>query len=201
MALRDGSPELIAQAALGVAGVPGGDADLDPATRAVLEEALAVLPDTDSALRARVLTLLGHFGWEPVAGEQSEDDGGRLRRAGIDMARRVADPHALADVLWQWHLWSSHGRETLPERLAVADELVELANARGDKEGVVLARQWRIADRFEAGDLPGARTELAVATREADELRLPFLQWNVTYAQATLALTEGRLAEVERLAH
>ena len=190
---RTGSPELMARAALGVAAIQMEDPDREAS--AALQEALTMLPEEDSSLRARLLASLG----ASVPREVVEEDR-RLQVAAVEMARRIGDPNTLGEALWMQHGKLRWDATTLKKRLPMIDELVDLAAESGDGERLVLARLWRIADRFEACDIVGARAELAVATREAEALRLPFLRWGATHARATLSLLEGRLDETERLA-
>ena len=197
------SPELLAKAAIAYTGFIESKAD-DSRT-SVLEEALAVLSQEDSALRARILVLLANrvktarFA-SPEASARNWQRGWQLATEGIEMARRVADPENLWAALWDWHFSAMVHRETLDERGRVADELVELAVASGNRERLVLARQWRAADYFAAGDIPAFAAELEIARRDADELRMPFLLWGVVMMQAGLALFRGDLDEGERYA-
>ena len=197
------SPERLARAAIAYTGFIENKAD-DSRT-SVLEEALAVLPPEDSALRARILVLLANrvksarFA-SPEASERNWQRGWQLATDGIEMARRVADPENRWSVLWDWHFSAMPHRETLDERLRVADELVELAVASGNPERLVLARQWRAGDYFAAGDIQAFAAELEVARREADELRMPFLLWGIVMMQAGLALLQGDLEGGERFA-
>ena len=197
------SPELLARAAIAYTGFIENKAD-DSRT-SVLEEALAVLPPEDSALRARILVLLANrvksarFA-SPEASARNWERGWQLATEGIEMARRVADPENRWSALWDWHFSAMPHRETLDERLRVADDLIELAVASGNPERLVLARQWRAGDYFAAGDIPAFAAEVEAARREADELRMPFLLWGVVMMQAGLALLRGDLDEGERFA-
>ena len=197
------SPELLARAAIAYTGFI--ESKTDDSRTSVLEEALAVLPPEDSALRARILVLLANrvktarFA-SPEASARNWERGWQLANEGIAMARRVADPENRWSALWDWHFSAMPHRETLGERLRVADELVELAVASGNPERLVLARQWRAGDYFAAGDIAAFAAELEVARREADELRMPFLLWGVVMMQAGLALLRGDLDEGERFA-
>ena len=189
------SPERLARAAIASTGFIESKAD-DSRT-SVLEEALAVLPPQDSPLRARILVLLAN---RVKTSERNWQRGWQLATEGIEMARRVADPENRWSALWDWHVTAMPHRDTLDERLRVADELVELAVASNNRERIVLARQWRASAYFAAGDIRAVAAELEVARREADELRMPFLLWGVVRMQAGLALLRGDLDEGERFA-
>ena len=198
-----GSPDLLAKAAIAYTGFAEAKADHTRAT--VLEEALAALPPGDSPLRARILVLLAHRVKyarvaSPEASARNWQRGWELANQGIEMARRVADPDNRWAVLWDWHSSASLHHDTLQERFGVADELVEMAVASGDRDRLVLARQCRAADYFAAGDVAAGAVELDVARREAEGLRMPFLLWGVAMMQASVALFRGELEEGERFA-
>ena len=197
------SPELLARAAIAYTGFI--ESKTDDSRTSVLEESLAALPPEDSALRARILVLLANrvkvarFA-SPEASARNWQRGWQLATEGMEMARRVADPENRWAALWDWHFSAMPHRDTLDERFRVADELVELAVASGNRERLVLARQWRAADYFAAGDIPAFAAELEIARRQAGELRMPFLLWGVVMMQAGLALFRGDLDEAERFA-
>ena len=198
-----GSPELLAEAAIAYTGFT--EARIDDTRTTVLEEALAALPPGDSPLRARILVLLAHqVKYSLVTSQEVSarnwQRGWQLANEGIEMAHRVADPSSRWAVLWDWHSSANRHHETLQQRFGVADELVEMALASGDRERLVLARQWRAADYFTAGDVTAASVELDVARREADGLRMPFLLWGVAMMQASVALFRGELDAGERFA-
>ena len=91
----------------------------DTETVALLRHALALLPSGDSAIRAR---LEGFLAQEAFSSAPDSERRAIVGRA-LAMARRVGDPAALASVLTA-HSWIVAGPESLPERLAIADELV-----------------------------------------------------------------------------
>ncbi|MDQ4130095.1 MAG: hypothetical protein M3133_03755, partial [Actinomycetota bacterium] len=186
-----GSAELLARAALGIYALP--ETTDQQTARSVLEEARAALPDQDSPLLAQVLLALAATSTQSEARRRLSDEA-------VAMARRVGDQDTLREVLWGWPLVNQDA-DQLDLRLAVADELLHIASEAGDRERIQLARQWRASSLFEYGDIPGARRELELAVREAEDLRLPFLKWGATFLLATVALLEGRLDEAERLVH
>lgn len=192
-----GGPDLVARAALGFAGMYESAQFADESTTRVLEDALAALPEGDSSVRARLLVALAG---RRLAQGSPWEVAGPASRAGLEMARRVAEPEAMDAVLWEWHRNAFFVPETLEERLAVAEELVSSATRAANRERLIWAREWRAADRFEAADVPGAAADLEVARRDAEDLRLPFLIWGATFPQAGIALLEGRFADAERLA-
>ena len=104
---------------------------------------------------------------------------------------------ALAAALNARHvaLWRP---DRLDERLAVAAEMIDVARD-GDRVAELQARNWRVLDLFELGDMDEWRAEVRRHGRLADELRLPTFQWYTPLWQAVDAMLAGRFAEAERL--
>ena len=96
-ARRAGAAERFARAALGHSGgVWARYGTGDTASAHLLEEALALLPEADSALRAQVLARLGGVLY---FSSDSEARGSSLIEAAVAMAHRVGDDDALATAL------------------------------------------------------------------------------------------------------
>jgi len=190
-----GAAELLARAAVGVAGARGETGRVDAPLVDLLEEALRVLPNTDSTLRTAVLSYLA------VALYFSTDDQRRalLSQEAVEMARRVGDAAALAMALLTRHfaLW---GPGRVEERLRLANELVELGRRAAEPEIVLNGYSWSIVDRLEMGDLSGARADTETYAQLVEQLRLPRDRWHATLLRAMFALAEGRFAEGEQVA-
>ena len=185
-----GSPELVAEAALGL----WTFRRLERQSVAFLEEALAGLPEADSVLRARLLLSLGAGllvtrpdGWRRWAAMCDE---------GLAIARRAGDPDALLTVLLHWHRcqweWDPLG---VGKRLAVAEEALRLSEeaGRAGEWARYMVRCWRFCDLLDMGEVAAARAEADDASREAPRLRLPFCTSVATFMQAALALLRGDL--------
>src|SRR5262249_13416827 len=158
----------------------------DEATVALLDRALAALPEPERALRAR---LLGRLAIELYHASQPRRE--TLSAEAVALAREAAAPDALADVLSARHvaLWRPRHLE---ERLALAAEMVALAP---DRERALQGHNWRVLDLLEQGDLASAEREIDDHGRIADELRLPGFQWWAPMWRAMLALARGRWEE------
>ena len=185
-----GSPELLARAAVGFLDEPGWAVDETQAS--ILAEARMALPHEDDALLARVLLALAATAGKPETATRLADEG-------LAMARRVGDRDTLCACLSGWLDVDSDvdGRD---RRLAVADELLGLAEETGDAEWIQHARQRRGRERFVAGDVAGADADLELAAQEAERLRLPSLIATTTAWKVGLAVVQGRLDDAERLA-
>ena len=161
----------------------------------LLDEALGMLGEEDSALRASMLARLA----EEIALSDPYVRRESLCRQATDMARRVGDPAVLSSVLTRTHsaLWVP---ENIQERLALVSEVVELGERAGDRTAVLGARWLRLFDLLELGDVSGAKREFDVCSHLAEELKQPYHLWAAAHVRVVLAFADGRLTEVETLA-
>ena len=125
---------------------------------ALLRRALALLPSGDSAIRARLEGFLAQEAFSSVPDRERRAMVGRA----LAMARRVGDPKALASVLTS-HSWIVAGPESLPERLALADELVAVGREAGLPYAECDGQQVRFLAFVELGDIEAADDTLAAA--------------------------------------
>jgi len=199
LAERLGSAERVAEAALGYgADVLGGLWWLsvgvtDKRMVDLLERALVLLP-ADGALRARVLAQRAmQLYWT-----HEREHGTALSAQAVEMARAAGDPTTLLYTLAARHaaLW---GPDAIDEQLAVAEEVVQLADSSSDRERGLVGLGWRLTDLLVAGDRAAVDDAVATCVRWAVELRQPAHNWYATHCRAMLALLDGRLAEVEGL--
>jgi tetratricopeptide (TPR) repeat protein len=115
------------------------------------------------------------------------------------MAGRIADPATLAAVLYEHHM-ATWGPDNLGERLAVAAEVVRLAEAAGDPVTALKGRGFLLADQLEQGDLPAVERGLKGYERAAQALGQLHFAWHVPLFRAGQELLAGRMEEAERLA-
>ena len=189
--LRDGVA--LAQAALGRSGLGVTVLGHDPETVAMLEEALALLPEAAFALRAR---LLGRLAIEIYHASVPRRE--QLSADAVRLGRAAGDRAALADTLSARHvaLWSP---PHLAQRRDLADEIVSLAESAGDRERALQGRNWRVLDLLESSEIAAAEAEIDEHGRLADELRLPGYQWWTPMWQAMLAIMRGEFELGQRL--
>jgi DNA-binding SARP family transcriptional activator len=156
---------------------------------ALLCQALALLPSGDSAIRARLEGFLAQEAFSSVP------DGERRAMVGraLAMARRVGDAKALASVLTA-HSWIVAGPESLPERLALADELVAVGREEGLPYAQADGHHWRFMALVELGDLEAADDTLAAARSAA---RTGRAHGTVAFLDAARTLLAGRLEDAE----
>ena len=161
----------------------------------LLERALAALPTTESGVRAQVLGLLG-VRLDASAGQERRE---ALWREGVEMARHVGDAPALTTILRYapYVLWRP---ESLPERLAAADETVALATAAGLADQLLWGQVNAFAERLESGDVAAADQALDAARALAERARHRWFAWYLPTLLATRRLFEGDVDEGEWLA-
>lgn len=195
LARRYGQPDLLARAALGLAGRYSAAGVIDRPAIALLEEALEQLADDDGTLRAQLTSRLADaLQFAPDRARSAE-----LSRSALEMARRVGDTHTLVMALESRHTALLH-IEHLAERLRLSEEILALAEDVGERELKAIGLHWRIYDLLEASDVAAARREHQALTALSAQLRQPLyhhfaLGWEVVWAQM-----EGRVADSERLA-
>jgi DNA-binding SARP family transcriptional activator len=182
-----GLPEWLGRAAIGFARWQRY-ARVDEEAVALLDRALAVLPDSDSDVRAQALGLLGV--------RRADEE---LWRAGVAMARRDGDDAALTTILRYapYALWRP---ESLPERLAAAEETVALATTGGLADQSLWGQVNAFAERLESGDVAGADRALDAARALAERSRHRWFQWYLPMLLATRALLGDDVDEGEWLA-
>ena len=162
---------------------------------ALLDEALEVLPEEDSPLRARLLARMSlelYYAGEPELRLSLSDEA-------VAIARRTGDLRTLATCLDARHyaLWLP---ENVEERLEVAAELRRVAEETGDPELELQGAGWTIIDLMELGDIDGVDIQIAAASKLAEALHRPVWLWWTSLFRGARALLAGHLDEAERLA-
>jgi DNA-binding winged helix-turn-helix (wHTH) protein/tetratricopeptide (TPR) repeat protein len=189
--------ETLARAALGFVGRTDVTPGVNHEAVAMLECALAALPESDSALRAELLARLGTELYYDDARGRSDP----LTGAAVAMAERLDDPELLA-----YTLSARHYALTLPsvdpsERLELLDRLVALAERTHALDALTLGLQESVAELLEIGD--AARLDVALRRHRVavESLRQPFFRWVHTFLMQMRSLLAGSLDEADRLAH
>ena len=193
-----GLPDHFARAALGYGGRfmwarAWGDERLIP----LLEEALDGLPDEADELRVR---LLARLAGGPLRDTLDRDARVAMAQRALDIARRLGDEATLAFAL-EGRYEADWSPDALGERLAIADELIEVAESSGDAERAYSGHDCRFYGLVEAGAMRRAYEDHEAANNLAQELRQPAQLWDALTRQAALALFEGRFEEAEKSIH
>ena len=193
IARHRGMPEALAQAAVGYGGrIVWARAGHDLRLVALLRDALAGLPPSDSPLRVRLLARLAGA----LRDEPSPEARAALGAQAVEMARRLDDPATLAYAL-DGHHAAILGPGNPEERLAIANEIVRLADAGDDRERAVQGRHYRVIALMELAVLERVDAEVAAMAMLAEELRQPAQLWYVAATRANLALLTGQFDEAE----
>ena len=168
-----------------------------------IEQALELVPPSDPAVRARLLSSLLGLLWEP------ED---RSRRAEILQEAlalgRGAGDLALAEVLYA--AASSLYFERAPAQQSYVEDLVEVARRlrRSDSVHVQLrgreleinARRIRTVFALEEGDTATFERDAAYVIKAAEELRQPYFQVAAGCLRCVRDQMVGRMVEMEQRA-
>ncbi|MGH2598857.1 MAG: ATP-binding protein, partial [Dehalococcoidia bacterium] len=186
-----GSPTLLAEATLAII----VEIELlreDVEVVALLEEALAGVGETAPVLRGRLLARLARTVKDPARRMA-------LSEEAVAVARRFGDEPALIAALEARHLMLI-GPEHLPERLALAGEIVRRAESLDLRAAALQGRWWRLSDLLERGDGVALDRELAIFAEQVEALQQPGYRWLLSIVRGALALLRGKIAEAERLA-
>ncbi|MDQ4064485.1 MAG: hypothetical protein M3161_00375, partial [Actinomycetota bacterium] len=189
----------LAEAALGMGGVgfatvAGEHYVVDETLVGLLEEALDTL-DENGALRAKVMGRLAQALYWTHERERIES----LAHQAIETARGLGDEETLAYTLNAAH-WAIWGPDSVEERLAIATEMLQLAQRSNHKEMTLQGHIWRVADLLELGDIGALETEIQLYANLAKELRQPLYLWYTPLFRGIQAFIEGRLEDAARLA-
>ncbi len=195
LAKQIGRPEDLARAAVGYGGRfvwmrPGSDRRLVP----LLEDALAALGDSRGPSRVRVLARLSCALRDQHDRTRSE----RLSALALEIARELGDSGTLAYAL-DGRFGAIWWPENPEERLRLADEMIGLAEAVGDPEGVIAGYHCRQIVHLELGEIGRAESELVAIRPLAEELRQPSQEWLVNVTTSVIAMIRGRFREAEEL--
>ncbi len=117
----------------------------------------------------------------------------------IELAREVDAPTTLAAALHR-KIFIPTGPNAARERLAIAEEMLELGSACGDREAMLRGHAYRAWSYLELGDVAAVDRELTVYATLADELRMPEHTWHTYALRGMRVLLDGKIDEAERLA-
>ncbi|NYD39575.1 adenylate/guanylate cyclase domain-containing protein [Actinomycetospora corticicola] len=164
---------------------------------ALLDEALALTPDGEPGLRARLLAASarahGYGGDVPTAGALGDE--------AVALARRADDPGALAYALLARRPTLA-APTALQARLASDSELLRAARAAGDGEREFEALRLRMVDLLELGATAEAEELVEEASALAVRLGRPLHLWYPAMWRAAMLLHHGDLdAATEAVEH
>src|SRR3954470_4300224 len=169
---------------------------LDDKLLTLLDEALDRIGPERTARRAALLSAKSaEIYWvdnDLVESSQLVDEA-------IESAREVDAPASLAAAV-QRKIFIPSGPGAPRERLKLADELLELGTACGDREAVLRGHAYRLWSYLELGDVAAVDLELTAYAKVAEELRMPEHTWHTYALRGMRILLDGKIEEAERLA-
>jgi tetratricopeptide (TPR) repeat protein len=116
------------------------------------------------------------------------------------MAHRLGDPATLAYAIDGRHC-ANMGPETVDLRLALANELIDVAGAAGDTERAYEGHDYRFHALLETCEGSAVHEEYESLAQLAQELRQPAQLWFAAVNGAKLALFTGRFEDAEDAIH
>jgi AAA ATPase domain len=188
-----GSPGRMARAALGAGGRFYAPAAPDLRYAELLGEVLAALEPGDSSLRVRLLARLA----ENLVFAEPSMQAIEPAEAALEMARRLAEPTALAAALLGRHA-ALLDVEHASERRRIGEEMIAVAGELEDPELGALGRHWLLYDLAELGELEHARRRHAELERLAAELQQPLYRHSGLAWRGVWAGLAGKFTEAER---
>ncbi|HZD02641.1 MAG TPA: AAA family ATPase [Actinomycetes bacterium] len=194
VARSNGDAKTLARAAIGFEETCWRPGIADEGAVELLDEAVSVVEEGDSSLKALVLASLSRA----LVYVQERERAAAVCAQAVEMARRVGDRSALASVLATAY-WA---QGTIPrdDVLAMLNEARELGEELGDAEIVALASAWTTVTLVGLCDLAAAARELEALRRVAQRTRQPFMMQVAEQFGSALALGDGRLADAEVMA-
>ncbi len=169
---------------------------LDEKLLALIDEALDRIGSERTARRAALLSAKSaEMYW--VDNDIAEST--RLVDEAIEIAREVDAPASLLPAL-QRKIFIPSGPGASRERLRLADEMLELGRATGNREAVLRAHGYRLWQFLELADMEAVDRELATYARLAEALRMPEHSWLTIALRGMRTLLDGDIDGAERLA-
>jgi len=169
---------------------------LDEKLLALIDEALDRIGSERTARRAALLSAKSA---EMYWLDNDITESTRLVDEAIEIAREVDAPASLLPAL-QRKIFIPSGPGASRERLRLADEMLELGKATGNREAVLRAHGYRLWQFLELADMAAVDRELATYARLAEELRMPEHSWLTIALRGMRTLLDGDIDGAERLA-
>ncbi|MGZ5358204.1 MAG: protein kinase domain-containing protein [Solirubrobacterales bacterium] len=190
-----GDHDSLVGAAIGIAMMTAAGT-VDEDLLALLDEALEAIGPERTARRAALLSAKSA---ELYWADSDIAESAALVDEAIEIARENDVPRTLTAALHR-KIFIPFGPDSVYERMRIADEMLELGQATGDRESVLRGHAFRLWGLLELGDLAGVDAELAIYSRLADELRMPEHTWHTFALRGMRTLMDGDVAAAERWA-
>jgi tetratricopeptide (TPR) repeat protein len=194
LAARLQKPEALAQAALGYDEPRWRCNLLETTAVQLLNQALDLLDNEDSALR---VLLIAHLARASL-GSRSPDELMTMLDDAIAMARRVGDPRALIEAL-RTRLNLDRDPARIAGRIRLIGEILETADRIDDKYLQMELHAFRAYDLVALGDTTGWICDLEGLHRISAEISEPFYEYNYETMIAALPMLSGQFDKAESL--
>jgi tetratricopeptide (TPR) repeat protein len=188
------NPDALARAALGYDEPRWRCNLLETTAVELLNQALELLDDGDSALR---VCLIAHLARASL-GSASPDDLMVMLDDAIAMARRVGDPRALVESL-RTRLNLDRNPAGIRNRVMLIDEILDTADDIGDKYLQMELHAYRAYDLVALGDTDGWARDLEELRQISVDISEPFYEYNHATMIVAPAIQAGRFEEAESL--
>lgn len=193
LARTAGRPDLLAEAALVLEAVP--DRAISAEITRLCTQALDAVSGGDPALRARLLAQCSSLAFYVGDHALTHDAG----LAALDLARSTGDDTALVAALQARHD-ACPGPAGRAERLALATEMLAVADRSGDARTAMWGRVRRVEALVEDGRIGEAADELGPLAAAVDRVGGPVSAWHRDRVTACVALAQGRFADARAAA-
>jgi class 3 adenylate cyclase len=161
----------------------------------LLDEALAAVGDDDLGLRASLLVALAQENyWDDPTGLATDN-----ANEAVAIAREIGDDAALAPALAMKQFVDILRQQPMEERVASADELIEVARRARDATSEVRGYAYRLTNYLQAGDMENADRAFADFKALARKLAEPRHLWHIPLIEATWATLRGDFEAARRL--
>ena len=189
------APEALAMAAIGYDEPRWRCNLLEPIAVKLLNQALDLLDEGDSALRVDLITHLARAkqGSEPVEKLMA------LLDDAIAMAQRLGDPRTLIESM-RTRLMLDRDPKRVYERIKLIDEILEIARKIDDKHLLLELLAFRVYDDLALGDAASWVRDLDSFQSIADEITEPFYSYNDRTMRTAQAILAGHFDDAEKLA-
>jgi tetratricopeptide (TPR) repeat protein len=191
-----GAGTMLGRAALGYGGrfvwARAGD---DPHLIPMLQDALEGVGEGDERLTVRLLARLA-CAWRSAPERFADSDAASLRAVAI--ARRLADPASLSYAL-VGRCWAINWPDNPADRLAIARELLMVAEDANDPERTLDGHQALFVAYSDLGQMAAAKGEVDILRRAARALRQPPHVTAMRTYETVVALLEGAFETAEQL--
>ena len=195
LAIKLEAPVALARAALGYDEPRWRCNLLEDTAVKFLTQALDMLGDEDSVLRA---SLIGHLVMAS-RGSAAKDEITAMLNDAVAMARRLDDPHAIINAM-RTRLVIDRDPGGTRERIDLIDEMLAIAGQLDDKHQLIESTMLHIVDILALGDVDCWEQDLEAQHALVESIGEPFYEYGDCAMRAAPVIQAGRFDEAEKMA-